>query len=568
VKNFGFHRVLLRAGIMTVIAAMLFLFPIAALPQTTEPPAKPLPKPITTKVALPTPKPSPAPAGGTTTPAQAAPKLAAPPTVGPGRGATPEPRNATPGARPTGGYPDVRSPARPTGNSPEPGRTPGSTPPRIPSGRSVDRFTRSRNGAEIHRAPSGRIGLVRAHGMDIHYGPARSRTIVRERPDHTLLVSNRYNNGYRQVPYSYRRAEFVQRTYVANGRVYSRIYQPYRLGGVATYVYAPAYYYPAPTYVWATDPWGRPVAYTWGWMGDPWYGYYGGYFTPYPVYPSPSLWLTDYLMAQTLQAAYQERADELANSQTYSAPLPPAVKQQIADEVNRQITLESSEAAAGSQNVPDPGSSGVERMLGDAKVRVFVVSSPLFVQSSVGDCYITEGDVLGLMPAAHPDPSTANLTVMARKGNSCPLGSTVTVYVEDLQEMQNHMRETIDRGLGDLQRTQGRNGIPAAPSAALQPITQTGYAAIEPPRDPNVPAELSAQNKEGDQVIRETLSQAEPVDRSSAEPRLALGQTEEQVRAIVGEPPQDIYDSGTQRIFFFSKGIVTFTDGKVTKIQE
>ena len=41
-----------------------------------------------------------------------------------------------------------------------------------------------------------------------------------------------------------------------------------------------------------------------GWGAAPWYGYYGAYFRPYPVYPSAAYWLTDYMVAASLQEAY------------------------------------------------------------------------------------------------------------------------------------------------------------------------------------------------------------------------------------------------------------------------
>ena len=40
----------------------------------------------------------------------------------------------------------------------------------------------------------------------------------------------------------------------------------------------------------------------------PWYGYYGDYFAPYPVYPSAAFWLTDYMIAASLQDAYAAQA--------------------------------------------------------------------------------------------------------------------------------------------------------------------------------------------------------------------------------------------------------------------
>jgi hypothetical protein len=231
--------------------------------------------------------------------------------------------------------------------------------------------------------------------------------------------------------------------------------------------------------------------------------------TPYPLYASPSLWLTDYLVSQTLQAAYIAQAAQLANAQANFTPMTPDVKRQIADEVHRQIALENAEAGAGAQTAPDPGSSGIARMLSDNTAHVFVVSAPLNAQSNAGDCAVTEGDVLRLFPGTPAASPTANLMVLASKGQDCQRGATVTLGVADLQDMQNHMRETLDLGLADLQKKQGQNGIPAAPAAAAAPPVQTAFAAIAPPPDPNVAAELSAQTKEADQAEQEAL-QASP----------------------------------------------------------
>jgi hypothetical protein len=66
----------------------------------------------------------------------------------------------------------------------------------------------------------------------------------------------------------------------------------------------PAYYYPPAFYGWAYNPWPAPAPYVWGWGAALWYGYYGAYFRPYPVYPSAAYWLTDYMVAASLQEAY------------------------------------------------------------------------------------------------------------------------------------------------------------------------------------------------------------------------------------------------------------------------
>jgi hypothetical protein len=376
----------------------------------------------------------------------------------------------------------------------------------------------------------------------------------------------------------YHGASFVHRTYYVGGVAYGRVYQPYRWGGIGFNVYAPGFYYAPAFYGWAYNPWAAPITFGWGWGGNPWYGYYGGYFTPYPVYASPSLWLTDYLVSQTLQAAYAARAAELANTQANFTPMTPDVKQQIADEVHRQLALENAEAAAGAQAAPDPGSSGVARMLSDNTAHVFVVSAGLDVQSNAGTCPVTEGDVLQLNIGTPNGAPTANLVVLASKGQDCQRGATVVIGVAELQDMQNHMRETLDQGLADLQKKQGQNGIPAAPAAAKAPPVQTAFAAIAPPPDPNVATELSSQTKEADQAEQEAL-QAAPAGGPSAGPNpepvapapaaknpLTVGQSPDEVIGILGQP-LNIVDMGAKKIYVFKDLKVTFTNGKASAFQ-
>jgi hypothetical protein len=404
-----------------------------------------------------------------------------------------------------------------------------------------------------------------------------------------------------QRPYSYRGAEYYRRSYYVNGVAYNRYYRPYYWGGVPMAVYAPGFYYAPAFYGWAYYPWAAPVPYAWGWGGNPWYGYYGGWFTPYPVYASPALWLTDYLVAQTLQAAYQDRSAEMANAQANNfaaTPLTPEVKQQIADEVHRQLALESAEAQAGPQASPDPGSSGIARMLSDTTSHIFVVSAPLSLQSSTGDCPVTEGDVLQLDPGTPPNAPAANLMVLATKGQDCPKGTLVTVGVADLQDMQNHMRETIDQGLGELQKKQGQNGIPAAPAGATAPPVPTAYAAIAPPPDPNLQAELSQDAKDGAQAENQALAEAAspggpgpnaapdtgaiantgavasapntapvPVSVPAAPTKeLALGMTTADVEGLLGQPKSRAV-IGTKKIYVYDSYKITFVNDKVTDIK-
>jgi hypothetical protein len=76
--------------------------------------------------------------------------------------------------------------------------------------------------------------------------------------------------------------------------------------------------------------------------------------------------------------------------------------------------------------------------------------------------------------------------VLSSKGNpECQISLTVQIQLTDLQEMQNHMRETIDQGLQDLQAKQGTGGLPAAPPSARVRQQPQQYAAVAPPPEAN-----------------------------------------------------------------------------------
>lgn len=364
-------------------------------------------------------------------------------------------------------------------------------------GKKADHATHS--GAEHHDGNAGKntfgkdghVLEAHGHGVDDHHDRDGEHERHRELRDNPEL-SRAHEHHYAERSYSFRGHDFDHRTYYIHGVAYSRFYQHYYYHGIAFHVYAPGFYYSPFFYGWAYNPWAVPVAWEWGWRGYPWFRYYGARFTPYPVYSSPSLWLTDYMVAETLRSAYEERIAALAAAQqnaeaaNFSATrLTPEVKQAIAEEVRRQLALENSEAAAGSQIPPDPGSSGLARMLGDHMAHVFVAASDVMVSSNTGTCSLTEGDVIQLSGPTAPASVTANVLVLASKGSDCRKGSMVAVGLADLQEMQNHMRATLDQGLAELHSKQGKNGMPAAPPAAVKPPVQTAFAAIAPPPDPN-----------------------------------------------------------------------------------
>ena len=291
--------------------------------------------------------------------------------------------------------------------------------------------------------------------MDVHHGLNGNRAVMVERPDHSRVFAERGRPGYVQRPYSYHGHDFARRTYFYHGHEYSHFYHGYGYRGVYLNVYAPGFYFRPAFYGWAYNPWAVPIAFAWGWGGNPWFGYYGYYFQPYPVYPSAAFWLTDYMVSQDLQAAYeaQQQGGEVNGAPMAAGGQPvltPEVKQQIADEVREQLALENQEAAQNTQQQDvDPASSGIARMLSDGRPHTFVVGSSLdVVDASQAECSLSDGDVLALNGPQPADATTLNLTVLASKGGQeCPKQDTVSVAVGDLQEMQNHMRETIDQGL-------------------------------------------------------------------------------------------------------------------------
>ena len=472
--------------------------------------------------------------------------------------------NSQPGGRPPVNAPNNAVPGRSfgAGSNPNPGRPSAVAPV---GNRSV---YRGPNGSEVHYRPNGQPQIVRAHGMTITHSPSGVRSAEFVRPDHSVIVSRGAHYGYVQRPYMVNNVSYVQRTYVVGGVSYARIYRPYAYHGISLNLYVSSRYYAPAFYGWAYTPWSRPVVFSFGWNASPWYGYYGGYFAPYPTYAGPAYWLTDYMMAMTLQEAYQQQTDAAAAAQQANAGygsqpgLTPDVKQAIADEVHRQLDQEKMESQSA-----QPAQSG-PAFLADNSTHVFVVANGLDVQSRFGECALTEGDVLQMSAPPPPNSAAADLAVLASKGQDCRKGSMVSVAIPDLQDMQNHMRETLDQGLADLQSRQGQGGIPAEPVAAQRAPVVAPYAAAAPPPDPNIASEVSQQAQSAAQAESDVLDQAQaaPAATGASPTSVTLGMTIEQVVGILGQP-QVVGDLGSKKTYFYGNMKVIFTDGKVTDVQ-
>jgi len=324
----------------------------------------------------------------------------------------------------------------------------------------------------------------RSFDMTISKGAHNQRTIVAKRKDGSRLVTTGAHRGFVEHSFVRNGHPYLRRTYVVNGRSYAAVYRGYPYRGAVYYEYVPAYYYEPAYYGWAYDPWGAPVAYGWGWGVEPWYGYYGDYFAPYPAYADASLWLTDHVLAENLHTAYQAQVDGNGGappstdsgdqtSNAGGAPaaqtatvMTPEVKQAIDEEVKAQLAAEKADASGGIQTATT--GDQVPAAL-DPNHRTFIVSAQLQEQLDGGaTCMLSAGDVLTRIDNTPDANQNVKVLVTSNQKGHCPSGTQVAVSVQDLQDMHNDFAAKIDAGLQKLADTQGKNGIPAGPAAGGQ----------------------------------------------------------------------------------------------------
>jgi hypothetical protein len=370
-------------------------------------------------------------------------------------------------------------------------------PPTSPTQLRDGKTVRTRNGKIADLQDPGR-------GLKMHTALTGRTRVVSERGG-TRIVAERGGRSSVQRRFIYGDHDFARRTSIYNGRTWDSYYAHANYHNVNMDYYRPAHYYPTAYYGYAYNPWSAPVPYAWGWSGNPASQYYGAYFTPAQSYASPPAWLTDYMLSTTLAAAYQANASgpAPATPPADAAPITPQVKTLITGEVQRQIALENTEAQSGT---PTEASSSVERDFTDNIPHIFVAGSDLDVIDNEGsECSITEGDALQLSEPPPANAQQAKLVVLASKGGyECKIASVVAVGIEDLQEMRNHMRETIDAG---LEAMRNNKALPAAPLSASGPPVNAAFVAAAPPPDPNAAAEINQQLQGSEQAEKSALAQ-------------------------------------------------------------
>jgi hypothetical protein len=375
----------------------------------------------------------------------------------------------------------------------------------------------TKNGTTARYSANGRVTTINSGRMVINQGPRGGRVVVAQLPSGGRVVSVGRYGGYVQHPYVRGGHPYMNRTYIYGGRSYAVVYRGYYWHGRPYYRYVPPYYYGRGFCGWAYRPWGAPVYWGWGWGGAPWYGYYGYYFAPYPVYPSAAFWLTDYLLAANLQAAYAAQAAANANAQAQANAAPPApdqnavtltpeVKQAIADEVSAQLAAQQSAPAASAQAAP--ATTAMSDQLPDAldpKSRTFIVSSTLGGTMADGTaCSLSSGDVLTRIGDT-PD-ANQNVTVMVTSSQQgdCATGTQLPMSVQDLQDMQNDFRQKLDAGMQSLADNQGKNGMPNSP-----PPDKTAVPDGTAQPDPDAASQLAQTDQNADKAQAEVQQSQE-----------------------------------------------------------
>ena len=375
---------------------------------------------------------------------------------------------------------------------------------------------------------NGRVSSLHTANLDVQHGPAGQRTIISHLPNNTTVVSTGRHSGYVERNVVIGNHTYIQRTILVNQRISTRTYIGYPYGGIVLNRYVTPFYYAPGFYGWTYDAWGNPVPYGWGWMGDPWYMGPDPYFAAYPGYPGAAFWLTDFMIGQTLSAAYQMQADAALdnNDADYSAdasapraddsgrsdmleagantPLTPAIKNQIAEEVKQELAADKAASAAQAQET----NSGELASVLSRPNYVFVVASNLDVTTADQQaCGLQPGDTLQVKYPAGSGATVVELLVASSKRKDCPAGVMVSVSVQDLQEMQNSFRAQMEDGLAALQASQGRNGLPAAPADALA-TPRTTLAEASPVAASDMTAMLDTQRQQADQSEAQVAASA------------------------------------------------------------
>jgi len=325
----------------------------------------------------------------------------------------------------------------------------------------------------------------------------------------------RYGNSLSGTVERAIRPGFMSRTFVSGGHVlYTHVYQRHvwhQFGRAFAYeAFVPAVRYPGVYYTWALAAWPRPVVYAWGWQVQPWYPRFGLLFTPYPVYTSPDLWMTDYIIAQNMQAAYQAQTAQPAPEppplgapaalppessavppepqpsepepaphpddaplapQSSDAPpapvaLPPAITPQIKAQLNAQIKVQLQEQQAAVATPAVLKTDSTPPALRPNHV-FFQVVQPLDVPSGAANhyCTLSANDYIRRTGPMSNDDWMIPVVVELSGPSDCPAGLRTSIGLNDLNAMENEQEAQVMQAMQAASKSMGPNGPPSGPGA-------------------------------------------------------------------------------------------------------
>jgi hypothetical protein len=346
----------------------------------------------------------------------------------------------------------------------------------------------------------------------------------------------RYGNSLNGTVERTIRPGLISRTFVSGGHaLYTHVYQRhvwYQFGRAFTYeTFVPAVRYPAVYYAWALAAWPRPVVYTWGWQVQPWYPMYGALFTPYPVYTSPDLWMTDYIIAQSMQTAYQAQSAPPASeplpqgaiaapapdpgvgepapdpsvgappaqpsaaapapqpsdappapqpSHAPSAPaaLPPAITPEVKAQLNSQIKVRLQEQQAAAATPAVLTTQSTPPALRPTHV-FFQVVQPLDVPTGTANryCTLSPSDYIKRTGGMSSDDWKIPVVVELSGPSDCPKGLRTQIGLNDLNAMENEQEAQVMEAMQAASKSMGPNG---PPSGAHPTLIADGNAAPDP----------------------------------------------------------------------------------------
>lgn len=196
-------------------------------------------------------------------------------------------------------------------------------------------------------SPTGKISreeVVRTDGSrDVH-----SRQLGRdgkERARETI----RFDNTQKAVSKTVTKTVTINKT--VNKTVVVNHYDRGRYG----YVYRPAYIRPTFYFGWYDPYWYSPVGvviyhpyrYSWGWGSYSWYRcYHGSYWSAYDVYPAPSYWVTDFVVAGYLADRYDAQISvDQAREEARAAREEAAAARRIAEQARDEAEIAEARTA-------------------------------------------------------------------------------------------------------------------------------------------------------------------------------------------------------------------------------